>query len=125
MPILCIVVCAFIWTIDFESGCIKYIFSQISRKNWMITKIVTSVITIFFLYFILGVGLTSIAYLLGNKRNNNCFLFEAVYFTISCKYTIDNLGVIYCYCVSYVSGIWENCWDSTCIIFIVLYILSP
>ena len=68
MPILCIVVCAFIWTIDFESGCIKYIFSQISRKNWMITKIVTSVITIFFLYFILGVGLTSIAYLLGNKE---------------------------------------------------------
>lgn len=34
----------------------------------MITKIVTSVITIFFLYFILGVGLTSIAYLLGNKE---------------------------------------------------------
>ena len=54
--------------VDFESGCIKYIFSQISRKNWMITKIVTSVITIFFLYFILGVGLTSIAYLLGNKE---------------------------------------------------------
>lgn len=74
MPILCIIATAFIWTVDFETGCITYIFLGTTRKNWAIGKIIVSGIIVIFFYVALGTGLTVVALLLGNDIMNTSYL---------------------------------------------------
>lgn len=68
MPVLCIVMTAFIWTDDFETGCIKYVLIGESRRKWVTGKVIVSSILIFFLFSILGIGLTVFAVILGDKE---------------------------------------------------------
>lgn len=69
MPILIIIMAAFIWTIDFESGCITYILLGVTRKNWAIVKVIVCILVTIFFYLILGIGLTIFSILLGNNIN--------------------------------------------------------
>lgn len=68
MPILCIVVFAFIWTVDFEAECLNNIILGVTRRIWAISKIVVSGLMVILLFLLLGIGLTVLAICFGSRE---------------------------------------------------------